>query len=676
LERRARGLLSIAGAALLLPLLAAGCLATSDAEDQDGVDGKDSGISLGATLDSYFDLPAGAAYADGYAVAGSLTPVSWSWGKIELLEGYQRFRTEGYNLRTQKLRYEDTYHDDQYPLQSYFGELNQELVAGFNLHYNNPCAGATGAAGAPACPSRGPTRPEARFVLLHHGPKTAALACDTTKTPVLLVHGAMQNANVWLYPGGRDAAGSAYPGTAQQTGFVQALEDQNICTYAVTFGSFHGDNFNHAINLANAISRVKAITGRPKVNVVAWSKGVLPVDLYAGNVASWNDWGTRYFQRIAAEQAKWVPAFRQDIHTYVALSGPHLGIDLNFRHPFNDLLIYSTAESAPLGQGPVTWGWMSAIQCVTWGYVDSPQSIFPDPYAYSVCEHRGGTWVDYWSRIYTSNIVSLGSDGQPVYQKTLKKLNTDQGLSESAYSFDKYNLAMWGSVSESGEFVSAYLGQMQAAYDLRAHYPVPDRSGAPASEDWSELDTDETKWHDWLNIKLSSPSLGAGVMLDDPGHVDCRETAFDPAGSPCKAAHSYYDSRNALSFVWPYATYKMMDGIGINAVMEMGGNFIERLKAHGLSPDLDDLYVLHGSSSGAAGSIFEIDGMDCPTCDPHGDGVLFDVSVAARDQLTQGWPAAAKEARSAQEGVPYGHLEVGVTPAVWAKMIARFNANP
>jgi triacylglycerol esterase/lipase EstA (alpha/beta hydrolase family) len=672
-------------AALLLAAGAAACSPTDDSSDdqpaaEEAMPDADP-ISVTAPINSYFDPATGTGYADGYRVVGSTTPASFSWGKIDLLEGTQKYRTEGYNLRTAKLRYQDTYQDDTYPLQTYFGKLNQELVDGFNLFYKDSCAGAAGSTGAGACAEKGPTRPEARFVLLQHGPKTAKNTCDTSKTPVLLVHGALQNGNVWLYPGGNDGAGNAYPGTTQTTGFVQALEAENICTYAVTFGSFHGDNFNQAINLANAIDRVKTVTGRPKVNVVAWSKGVLSVDLYAGNVASWQDWGSRYFEQIAAEQAKAVPAFRKDIRTYVALSGPHLGIDLNFRHPFDDLLIYSTAENAPLGQGPVTWGNMSAIQCVTWGFVDSPSSFpFGNPFAYSVCEGRGGTWLDYWNRIYTSNIVSLDIKGQPVYQKSLKTLNTEQGLASSAFQFDKYNLAMWGSIDTSGKLISAYLGQLQAAYDLRPSYPIPNRQNAPISDDWSTLDTDETKWRDWLSIKVSfnpaSPFGGAGFLKDDSAHKTCRTTAFDPVGSPCKAEHLYYNARTAESYSFGYARYKLMDGIGINAVMEMGGNFIERLRHHGLSPDLDALYVLYGTSSGAAGSIFEIDGMACPTCDPHGDGVLFDVSIAAQDQLTQGWSAADKSSKSKQEGVPFGHLDMGVTKAVWDKMIAAFKAAP
>ncbi len=643
-----------------------------------GVGGGTGGGFPQTPYDGYFDPPPAGGYADDYAVVGEITPPSWSWGKIELLEGHQKYRTEGYNLRTQKLRWQDTFEDSTYPLRTYFGSLNQQLVDGFNIHYKDACAGSAGQMTAPACPKVGPNRPEARFVLLHQGPKTAAGMCDKTKTPVLLVHGALQNGNVWILPGGNDGSGNAYPGTTQKTGFVQALEAENICTYAVTFGSFHGDNFNQAINVSNALRRVEELTGRPKVDVVAWSKGVLSVDLYLANVRTWNDWGSKHFEQVAAVEASGVPAFRKDVRTYVALSGPHLGIDLNFRHPYDDLLIFSTAESAPVGQGPVTWSFMSALQCVTWGYVDSPGGPFPNPYAYSVCEKRGGVWTDYWTRIYATNITGLDAEGKPVSSTSLKALNLGEGVADADYDFDKYNISMWGAVDESGNYVSAYLGQMQAAYDLRSYYPIPNRQNDPSSYDWSVLDTDEYKWRDWLSIKLNynptNPLGGAGYVDDDSGHITCRETAFDPAMSPCKAKHLYYHVDTAEKYEFGYATYKLMDGIGIKAVTEMGGNFIERLSKHGLSEDLDYLYVLYGTQPGA--SVFEIDGMTCPTCDPKGDGVLFDVSIAAQDQLTQGWSSANKSGKSKQEGAPFGHLDMGVTPAVWTKMINQFKALP
>lgn len=622
--------------------------------------------------DSYFDPPVLDSYYDDYRSVGKLTPEGWSWGAVELLEGLQRFRSEYYNLRTQKLRWQDTFQDQDYPLQTYFGALNQQIVDGFNLHYQDLCAGGVSKPGSPACPTPGPMRPEARFVLLHHGPKTASLTCDTSKTPLLLIHGAMQNANTWLFPGGNDGTGKPYPGVTQTTGFVQDLESKGVCTYALTFGTFHGDNVNQAIHIANAVRHIQSLTGAPSVDIVAWSKGVLAADLYLSNVAEWKDWGPKYFEQIAAEQAKSVPAFRKDIRAYVALSGPHRGIDLNFRHPFNDLLIFSTSEAAPIGQGPVTWSFMSAVQCVTWGYADSPGDIFPNPYAYSVCENRGGTWLDYFRRIYVSNIDGLDGEGKPISTKTLKDLNTEQGLDPLTYSFDKYNIAMWGSIDDGGVFRSAYLGQLQTAYDLRTYYPIPNREDDPISYDWSTLDADEYKWRDWLVMKTnynpSPPYTGAGYIDDDTAHITCRTTAYEPQNTPCKAKHVYYDVLTAEDYVLGYATYKLMDGLGIQAAMEMGGNLIERLKAHSLSADLGFLYVVHGAGTGSPGNIFEIDGMTCPTCDPHGDGVLFDISVAARDQLTQAWPADVKTNKSAQEGVPFGHLEVGATPAVWTKI--------
>jgi hypothetical protein len=625
--------------------------------------------AIPAAFAGYFDPPAAATYQGGYRVVGATLPPAWSWGKLELLEGLQAFRTEGYNLRTEKLRWRDTFEDSQYPLRTYFGALNQQLVDGFNLYYHNACAGAVGVSQAAACPAKGPTRPEARLVLLHYGPRTAQGLCSTAKPPVLLVHGALQNANIWLLPGGNNGSGGTYPGTTQATGFVQALEASGRCAFAVTFGTFHGDNYNQAIGLVNAIERIKAVTGRAKVDVVAWSKGVLPVDLYAADVSTWTDFGPKHFEQLAAEQARRVPPFQSDLHTYVALSCPHLGIDLNFRHPYDDLLIYSTLENAPVGQGPVTWSWMSALQCVNWGYSGVPP--LPNPYADSVCRGRGGTWPDYFRRIYTSNIEGLDASGRPVSSQSLAALNAANGVPASAFSFDKYNLAMWGSIAPDGKWVSAYLGQLQAAYDLRAYYPILDRQHD--GKDWSQIDTDETKWRTWLAYKLTY--LFAGFVADDPAHTACRKTAFDPAASPCRAEHTYYQADTAESYSFGTAKYRLLDGIGIRAATEMGGNFIERLRHHGLARTLDFLYVVHGATAGS-GAPFEFDGMTCPTCDPHGDGVLFDVSIAARDQLTQGWTAAEKGARSKQEAVARGHLEVGVSPDVWTKLLSQLDLVP
>lgn len=601
---------------------------------------------------------------DSFRVVGSLRPPSWSWGEIELLEGSQLVRTEGYNRRTEKLRAQDTFQSSDYPLGTYFGSLNQQLVDGFNLYYKNTCATTKGA----VCAEPGPMRPEARFVLLHKGPKTYARTCDVTKAPLLLVHGAMQDANVWLFPGGNDGSGNAYAGTTQKTGLVQAMEAEGRCVYAVTFGNFHGDNYSQAIAVANAISRVrqlhkKADGSSPKVDVLAWSKGVLSVDAYVGNAATWPSLSTRFFDRVAAAQGAAVPRYRDDIRSYIALSGPHLGIDLNFRHPIHTLTIASTSWNAPVGRGPMPWTWFSSLQCVNWG-PDVPW--YDNPYAKSVCEGRGGTWTDYFNRVYISNLSGLDSDGKPVSRGSLRTLNTTDGAPSSTYSFDEYNISLFGSVNESGKWVSAYLGQLQAASDLRADYPVPRRD----SSDWKDLDADENRYYPWLRPKLTY--LGGGY-LDDPNRQSCRKTAFDPSSSPCVAWHTYYNSRNTESSGF-YNKYQLMSGLGIAGAVEMGGHFIDRLRASGLDTSLDSLYVLYGEAGGAPGTVFETDGMSCPTCSVNGDGVLFKKSIAALDILTSKWSASKRGKDAKQESVAYGHLEVGVTPAVWSKLLTHLKS--
>ena len=603
--------------------------------------------------------------SNGFRVVGTYRPPAWSWGEIELLEGQQRFRSEGYNRRTEKLRSQDTFQTDEYPLGKYYGALNQQLVDAFNLFYKSACATTRGA----ACSDPGPTRPEARFVLLHKGPKTAAKTCDLAKAPMLLVHGAMQDANVWLFPGGNDGAGNAYPGTVQKTGLVQHLEAAGRCVYALTYGNFHGDSYSQAINLANVLTRIRQIHKQadgssPKVDVLAWSKGVLSVDAYLGNAATWRSFGSRFFDRVAAAQGAEVPAFREDVRVYVALSGPHLGIDLNFRHPLHTLVIASTPANAPIGRGPMPWTWFSALQCVNWG-PDVPW--YNNPYANSVCTSRGGTWPDFFNRIYVSNLTGLDTDGKPVARESLKAMNVREGVASTDFKFDEYNLSLFGSTNESGRFVTAYLGQLQAAYDLRPSYPVPRRD----SSDWASLDPEESRWYPWVRPKLT---YLLGGYLDDSERTACRKTAFLPSASPCVAWHTYYNSRNSDGSSGFYSKYQLMSGLGIDAAVEMGGRFIQRLAAQGLDSRLGALYVVYGEASGSPDTTFETDGMSCPTCSPNGDGVLFKKSIAGLDQLTQGWTATKKARDAKQEGVAFGHLEVGANPTVWAKIVSFLGA--
>ena len=194
--------------------------------------------------------------SDSYRVVGRLSPPSWSWGEIEPLKAASASAARATNRRTEKLRERDTFQSDKYPLRVYFGALNQQIVDGFLT-----CTTATPAVAAPA-PARPPplARPVPRPASSScTGPKTAAGSCRSDLSPMLLVHGAMRDGNVWLFPGGNDGTGAAFPGTTQKTGLVQYLEAAGRCVYAVTFGNFHGDNYSHAIGVANAVARIRAL---------------------------------------------------------------------------------------------------------------------------------------------------------------------------------------------------------------------------------------------------------------------------------------------------------------------------------------------------------------------------------------------------------------------------------
>lgn len=615
--------------------------------------------TITAPVESYFDAPTTG--TGRYHVVGSITPPSWSWGKIELLEGHQTYRTEAYNTRTEKLRFQDTFQSADYPLQTYWGDLNQQLVDSFNLAYKLNCGNKGSTL---ACGEVGPTRPEARYVLLHQGPQTAKGLCNKTLTPMLLVHGAMQDGNVWLYPGGNDGKGNGYEG-ADTEGPVKWLETAGVCTYAVTFGNFHGDNISQAINLRHAMDRVRELGGSNKVDVAAWSKGVVVVDLYGANISTWTDWSSSYFDQIVARQAREVPAFVDDIGTYFAISGPHKGLDLNWRHPYDNILIATTDANAPIGRGPMVWSRFSAIQCPTWGYLDSPNT--GNIYAEGLCTDRGGLWPDFWDFIYLTNITRLDSQGQIVWGSDLDDLNINEGLSPADFEFDEYNISVFGAVNTSGEWINPYLGQLQVVNDFRSEFPVPCHECDPYN--WGETDTDETYWFDWLEAKLAyNPYwwLGVGGFLTDNTHVACRETAYAPATKPCLAKHMYRASPNAIDKTGKYATYELFNGLGLETARLMGGRLMERLQNHSLDSRLDNLVVLHGTELGSA--FFETDGMACPTCDPNADGVLFETSIMGLAQLTQGWPAASLD-RADQVPYSLGHLDIGVNRDVWQDII-------
>jgi hypothetical protein len=148
--------------------------------------------------------------------------------------------------------------------------------------------------------------------------------------PVLLVHGAGSNANqsfVGLRPDGARA-------------MMRKLADSGFAVFAITFAHPHGDNFLQAEALADAVARVKQLTGAPQVDLVCHSKGGVVTRMYTSGLR--RDWATDY---------------RGDVRRVLFLASPQRGIDFSFRHPTSATIFFQmigAAFSAPRDITPLT----------------------------------------------------------------------------------------------------------------------------------------------------------------------------------------------------------------------------------------------------------------------------------------------------------------------------------
>lgn len=158
-------------------------------------------------------------------------------------------------------------------------------------------------------------------------------------TPVLLVHGANQDADLaWADP---NEAGGFGCGRAScpSTGLMQALSNDGFKVFAVNFPHKNGDGYFWAEQIADAIEVVKNQTGASKVDIVSWSKGAFNARMYASSVKQ--SWGT---------------SFRTDIGKLIMLGGPNNGIDLSFRHGWTfSLTIFPECGGVINGPAPHDW---------------------------------------------------------------------------------------------------------------------------------------------------------------------------------------------------------------------------------------------------------------------------------------------------------------------------------
>lgn len=163
--------------------------------------------------------------------------------------------------------------------------------------------------------------PASREVLLHYGSGWER----NEGTPVLLVHGSILEAtSAWIEPHGKE-------------GLAKSLDAAGFRVFAVTFAHRHGDNYLWAEQIANAISRIKAVTGAKQVDVVGHSKGTVAARAYASGL-----------------RQGWMSRYQQDIRKLVLIGGPHLGLDYPFRHPVINWGLYPEKKQTIMN-APLSW---------------------------------------------------------------------------------------------------------------------------------------------------------------------------------------------------------------------------------------------------------------------------------------------------------------------------------
>ena len=159
------------------------------------------------------------------------------------------------------------------------------------------------------------TPPSSSFLLHYAGPPLA----PEQKRPVVIVPGAKVD------------------GTFYQS-LAQTLKAQGFQVYTLTFAHNQDDNLVQAQQLANAIERVRQLSGASQVDLVAHSKGCIVATVYA----------TPEFRE------DWMTPYRGDVHRLLLVGGPNGGIDYFYRHPFED-------QGA--SNWPMVWNQMDGKDC-------------------------------------------------------------------------------------------------------------------------------------------------------------------------------------------------------------------------------------------------------------------------------------------------------------------------
>jgi triacylglycerol lipase len=173
----------------------------------------------------------------------------------------------------------------------------------------------------------GSDAPHSGTVLLHYAgdPPPGVKRKDE---PVLLVHGAIKDANFWWDPSedGKDK------------GLAQHLRDEGYQVYALTFAHNQDDNLLQAEQISNCIDRIKTLTHKSQVDLVAHSKGGASTRVYLTD----------------GVKEPWMAKYKDDVHRVAFVGSPNGGIDYSFRHSSGNLALANPSLETLLN-APMSW---------------------------------------------------------------------------------------------------------------------------------------------------------------------------------------------------------------------------------------------------------------------------------------------------------------------------------
>jgi len=180
----------------------------------------------------------------------------------------------------------------------------------------------------------GTKEPHSSTFLLHAMPGWNS---STKPNPILMIHGANEDATRRF----TRPLSTAHPDHLTRTGLGQYLAQRGHAVFGISFSHFHGCNLHQGEQVANAISRIRALLGREddqafKVDLITYSKGAMAARCYVESAGEY--YGLDY-----------LTLYRDDIGTIVFQVAPIGGLDLPFRYYGYNLHVMASGTPAPVG---------------------------------------------------------------------------------------------------------------------------------------------------------------------------------------------------------------------------------------------------------------------------------------------------------------------------------------